>query len=131
MMVGDAFGFLDPVFSSGVLLAMASAEMGAEVADSWLRDPRAGRARARRMEKRLGTSMDELSWLIRRINDPVMRAMFLRPRNMLRMRDGLISVLAGHFLYERPGFGLPLAAFKATYYLMSGARRLGLRNVTP
>ena len=131
MMVGDAFGFLDPVFSSGVLLAMASAEMGADVADLWLRDPRAGRARARRMEKRLGASMDELSWLIRRINDPVMRAMFLRPRNMLRMRDGLISVLAGHFLYERPGFGLPLAAFKAMYYLMSGARRLGLRNVTP
>ena len=131
MMIGDAFGFLDPVFSSGVLLAMASAEMGAEVADTWLRDQHAGRARARQAQKRVSDSMNELSWLIRRINDPVMRAMFLRPRNMLRMRDGLISVLAGHFLYERPGFGLPLMAFKATYYLMSGARRLGVRNVTP
>ncbi|MDE2007043.1 MAG: tryptophan 7-halogenase [Rhodospirillales bacterium] len=130
MLIGDAFGFLDPVFSSGVLLAMASAEMGAEVADAWLDDPRAGRARARRAEKRLRASMDELAWLIGRINDPVMRAMFLRPRNTLRMRDGLISVLAGHFLYERPGYGLPLKAFKATYYLMAGARRLGLRGVT-
>src|SRR5687767_10636958 len=27
MMVGDAFAFIDPVFSSGVMLAMASAEL--------------------------------------------------------------------------------------------------------
>ena len=59
--------------------------------------------------------MDELSWLIRRINDPALRGMFLAPRNLFHMRDGLVSVLAGHFLYERPGFGLPLAAFKAVY----------------
>jgi hypothetical protein len=42
------------------------------------------------------------------------------------MRDGLISVLAGHFLYERPGWGVPLMMFKATYYVMSWAWRLGL-----
>ncbi len=130
MTLGDAFGFLDPVFSSGVLLAMASAEMGAAVADTWLTNPVAGRALARRTERRIRHSMDELSWLIQRINDPVMRAMFLRPLNTFRMRDGLISVLAGHFLYERPGWGLPLAAFKATYYVMAGASRLGLRGVT-
>lgn len=129
MLIGDAFGFLDPVFSSGVLLAMASAEMGAAVADAWLRDPEAGRALARATERRLRRSMNELSWLIRRINHPVMRAMFLRPRNPLRMRDGLISVLAGHFLYERPGFGVPLMLFKATYYLMSWAWRLGMPGV--
>ncbi len=126
MLIGDAFGFLDPVFSSGVLLAMASAEMGAAVADAWLDDPAAGRALARRSERRLRRSMDELSWLIRRINDPVLRHMFLHPTNRFRMRDGLVSVLAGHFLYERPGYGLPLAAFKAAFYLLSGARRMGL-----
>ena len=130
MTLGDAFGFLDPVFSSGVLLAMASAEMGAAVADTWLTNPVAWRALARRTERRIRHSLDELSWLIQRINDPVMRAMFLRPLNTFRMRDGLISVLAGHFLYERPGWGLPLAAFKATYYVMAGASRLGLRGVT-
>jgi len=127
MLIGDAFGFLDPVFSSGVLLAMASAEMGAAVADAWLDDPASGRALAQRSERRLRRSMDELSWLIRRINDPVLRQMFLHPTNRFRMRDGLVSVLAGHFLYERPGYGLPLAAFKAAFYLLSGARRMGLR----
>ncbi|MGH7042301.1 MAG: NAD(P)/FAD-dependent oxidoreductase [Acetobacteraceae bacterium] len=127
MLLGDAFGFLDPVFSSGVLLAMASAELGADVADAWLDDPARGRVLARRAERRLHRAMNELSWLIRRINEPTLQGMFLAPRNLFHMRDGLVSVLAGHFLYERPGFGLPLAAFKATYYLLAGAERLGLR----
>ena len=39
IMLGDAFAFVDPVFSSGVLLAMNSAFLGAEVVDTWLRDP--------------------------------------------------------------------------------------------
>ena len=131
MLLGDAFGFLDPVFSSGVLLAMASAELGADVADAWLDAPARGRVLARRAERRVRRAMDELSWLIARINDPVLRGMFLAPRNLFRMRDGLVSVLAGHFLYERPGFGLPLAAFKAAYYLAAGAARMGLRPTRP
>ncbi|HVC62312.1 MAG TPA: FAD-dependent oxidoreductase [Acetobacteraceae bacterium] len=131
MLLGDAFGFLDPVFSSGVLLAMASAELGADVADAWLDDPARGRMLARRAERRLHRAMDELSWLIRRINDPALRGMFLAPSNLFRMRDGLVSVLAGHFLYERPGFGLPLAAFKAMYYVIAGVTRVGLRPARP
>ena len=41
-MIGDAFAFIDPVFSSGVLLAMTAGEIGAEVAIRWLEDPKAG-----------------------------------------------------------------------------------------
>jgi len=40
--------------------------------------------------------MDALSWLIYRINTPELRAMFMGPRNDFRMRDGLVSVLAGN-----------------------------------
>jgi flavin-dependent dehydrogenase len=127
MLIGDAFGFLDPVFSSGVLLAMGSAELAADAADAWLRDPWSGRKLARQAERRLRRAMDDLSWLIQRINEPALRRMFLAPRNLFRMRDGLVSVLAGHILYERPGFGLPLAAFKGAYYLTAGAERLGVR----
>lgn len=36
LLVGDAFAFLDPVFSSGVLLALKSGEMGADAADAAL-----------------------------------------------------------------------------------------------
>ncbi len=126
LMIGDAFGFIDPVFSSGVLLAMSAGELGAEVASAWLADPAAGRALARRMERRTAARMDRLSWLIYRINDPVMRAMLLSPGNRMRMRDGVVSVLAGN-LDPRREFQVPLLAFKGTYYLLRLLCALGYR----
>ena len=39
LMLGDAFAFVDPIFSSGVLLAMKSAFFGADAVDACLRDP--------------------------------------------------------------------------------------------
>jgi len=39
LMVGDAWAFVDPVFSSGVYLAMNSATLGADVVDAVLKDP--------------------------------------------------------------------------------------------
>lgn len=130
MLIGDAFGFIDPVFSSGVLLAMTAGELGADVACAWLADARAGRAAARRAEARMRTSMDAISWLIGRINDPVLREMFLSPRNTLRMRDGVSTLLAGHF---DAGWRtrVPILALKGTFHALSLARRLGLRDVAP
>src|SRR5246127_5924149 len=40
VLVGDAFAFLDPVFSSGVYLAMSGAEQAVSVVDTALREPR-------------------------------------------------------------------------------------------
>ena len=96
MMIGDAFAFVDPVFSSGVMLAMTAGELGADVANTWLDDPAAGRKLARQSERQLCRTMDRLSWLIYRINSPVLRGMLMAPRNCFRMRDGLVSVLAGN-----------------------------------
>lgn len=126
MMIGDAYAFLDPVFSSGVLLAMTSGEMGADVACAWLQDPARGRARARRAERELCHAMDRIAWLIRRINDPALRALFMTPRNTLRMRDGLVSLLAGNL---RGGWrtALPVAAFKTVYATTSLLMHFGLR----
>jgi flavin-dependent dehydrogenase len=39
VMIGDAFAFLDPVFSSGVFLALKSAEMAADATDAALSTP--------------------------------------------------------------------------------------------
>src|ERR1019366_9293213 len=47
LMLGDAYAFIDPVFSSGVLLAMKSAFAGADVVETPLDRPRRS-ARARR-----------------------------------------------------------------------------------
>jgi flavin-dependent dehydrogenase len=51
ILVGDAWAFVDPVFSSGVLLGMNSAFLGADVVDTWLRDPAKAPAALRRFEK--------------------------------------------------------------------------------
>ena len=126
MMIGDAFGFVDPVFSSGVLLAMTSGELGAEVASTWIDDPARGRQLAQQSERTMRQAMDRISWLIHRINKPVLRAMFMSPSNKLRMRDGLVSLLTGN-LRGDPKLYIPVSAFKATYYLLSALTKFGLR----
>jgi len=125
LMIGDAFAFIDPVFSSGVLLAMTAAERGADVADAWLDDPKKGRAEAKRMERDLRYAMGRIAWLIYRINNPVLRMLFMAPRNTLRMRDGLVSLLAGN-LRGSWNTVMPVLAFKSVYHVVSLAVRLGL-----
>ena len=131
MMIGDAFAFIDPVFSSGVLLAMTAGERGAAIASRWIDDPAQGRRMARTFEREMRLGMGRISWLIYRINKPVLREMFMSPSNKLRMRDGLISLLTGN-LRADPALRLPVLAFKATYYTLSLLSRLGVRwNAAP
>jgi flavin-dependent dehydrogenase len=125
LMVGDAFAFLDPVFSSGVCLAMASAELAADAVHVWLDDPKRAAPLLRRFERKVRGAVGALSWLIYRINDPVMRDMFMAPSNRFRMREGLVSMLAGD-VHRNPYFRLPVLAFKGCYYLLHGMRRLGI-----
>lgn len=126
LMIGDAFAFMDPIFSSGVLIAMTAGEMGAEVAATWLEDPQRGRRSAQAMERRMRRFMGRLNWLIYRINTPVLRDMFMSPRNRFGMRDGLISLLAGNFDADR-AMQLPVLAFKLSFYLLSLAYWAGFR----
>lgn len=125
MLIGDAFGFVDPVFSSGVLLAMTGGTLGADVAHAWLDDAAEGRRLARRAEQQLRRSMDRLGWLIYRINNPVIRQMLMTPNNVFRMRDGVVSLLAGNF-DGRASLRVPLLLFKGVYHLASLGARLGL-----
>ena len=126
LMVGDAFAFIDPVFSSGVCLAMASGELAADAVHTWLDDRRAAAPALRRFQKKVRGAIGSLSWLIYRINDPVMRDMFMAPSNRFRMREGLVSMLAGD-VHRRPHLRVPVLAFKACYYGLHLARRFGWR----
>lgn len=101
LLVGDAFGFLDPVFSSGVLLAMSGAEHAADVVDTALRQPRREAALQRRLERRLRTAMQRFSFFIYRFNNPVMARLFRQPRNVCRVEQGVISMLAGDVFDNR------------------------------
>lgn len=125
LLIGDAFAFLDPVFSSGVLLAMTAGEMGADVAEAWLDSPARGRAMAMRMERDIRGAMQRLAWLVYRINTPALRFLFMQPSNRFRMRDGLVSLLAGNLRGSWSQVG-PVLAFKSAYYIASTFARAGL-----
>jgi flavin-dependent dehydrogenase len=127
LMVGDAYAFIDPVFSSGVLLAMASAEMGAEGADAWLDDPARAEPLLRTFERKVDRAIRTFAWLIFRFHTPVMRDMFMEPRNRFRMREGLIGLLAGN-VHANVNREFPVLAFKASYYLLNLLYRLGYRH---
>jgi hypothetical protein len=47
-----------------------------------------------------------------------MRELFLGPRNVLRMREALLSLLAGD-IFGRTPIWASLRAFKALYYILS------------
>jgi flavin-dependent dehydrogenase len=126
ILVGDAFAFIDPVFSSGVHLAMTSAALGADAVDAWLDDPRRAEPLLRAFETSVRRSLTAFSWLIYRINTPVLRDMFMEPHNRFRMRDGLVSLLAGN-TQGGPDRLLPVLAFKGAYYALNLAYRFGFR----
>src|SRR5579859_4154340 len=52
VLIGDAFAFLDPVFSSGVYLAMSGAEQAVDAVDAALREPSREGSLLRKLEKR-------------------------------------------------------------------------------
>jgi flavin-dependent dehydrogenase len=114
VMVGDAFAFLDPVFSSGVYLAMSGAEQAAEVVDAALREPAREKALLRRLERRQRAGMARFSFFIYRFNGPVMTQMFGDPRNTWQVQQGVISMLAGD-LFDTPKVLRRLALFKFIY----------------
>ena len=118
LMVGDAYAFVDPVFSSGVYLAMRSAFLGADVVEASLRQPAAAARAKRRFEKSVRHGLRHFSWFIYRMTRPAMRTLFMAPRNYLRMQEAVLSLLAGD-LYGGTPIYRSLFAFKILYYATS------------
>jgi flavin-dependent dehydrogenase len=116
MLIGDAFAFVDPVFSSGVYLAMSGAEQAAQAIEVALREPAAERELLRRLEKRYRNGIRRFSFFIYRFNDPVMEQLFRRPSNRLQIEQGIISMLAGD-LFDSPQVLRRLRLFKLVYAL--------------
>ena len=78
VLVGDAFAFLDPVFSSGVYLAMSGAEQAVAVVDRRCASRQRRRAAAQ-LERRQRAGMKRFSFFIYRFNTPVMSGLFAQP----------------------------------------------------
>jgi flavin-dependent dehydrogenase len=114
VMIGDAFAFLDPVFSSGVYLAMSGAEQAVTVIDTALREPWREAYLLRKLERRQRAGMRRFAFFIYRFNSPIMGRIFRQPRNIWQIEQGVISMLAGD-LFDSPKVLRRLRAFRFVY----------------
>ncbi|MHB1198184.1 MAG: NAD(P)/FAD-dependent oxidoreductase [Polaromonas sp.] len=118
LLIGDAFSFIDPVFSSGVMLAMQGGFVGAETVDSCLRQPRQAARALKEFDRAMRIGPRVFSWFIYRVTNPAIRDMFMEPRNILRTKEAVLSVLAGD-VFGKTRTRVPLLVFKGIYYAAS------------
>lgn len=98
LLAGDAAAFIDPVFSSGVLLAMTS---GAEAADTLhaALDEGPGTTRSRRQFRRydrlLGKHVRAYRQIVERFYQPGFMDIFIQSETKFDLREAVITLLAG------------------------------------
>ena len=115
LMIGDAYAFIDPVFSSGVYLAMYSAERGTRVAEAALTGNRGNYRKAcKQYQQEIQKGISTFSWFIYRFTSPVMVNLMRNPRNTFRVAQAVVSMLAGDAFSNRSVRRL-LIVFKAIY----------------
>ena len=116
---GDAAGFLDPIFSTGVYMAMKSAGLVADGIESWLRqsDMRPLRAYERSFQKAVGRYLRFVAQFYTR---PFLE-LFLHPHPRFGLIKAIVRVLAGD-VWGTPGGRFKLGIFFA---LVALQRRFG------
>jgi flavin-dependent dehydrogenase len=116
IMVGDATAFLDPIFSSGVHLALHSAKEAASLVHNVLTSSKLEKTLQRRYTRSHRAALRRVSWFITRFNTPVMRRLFSNPRNNWRIEEAMIAMLAGD-LHRDGGVGWRLRLLKVIYVI--------------
>lgn len=115
IMLGDAFAFIDPVFSSGVYFAMMSAFLGTDVVRAALKAPEQCEAAAAKFDRSVRSALDTFSWYIYRMTRPALRDLFMGPRNILRVEEAMMSLLAGD-VFRPSQVRARLLIFKGLFY---------------
>lgn len=93
--VGDAAGFLDPVFSSGVYVAMYSGRLAARAIIASLAAGDDGRRRFLRYEKALFRAMDLYWQMVDGFYTRSFMEVFMEPRDKFQLPDAIVAILAG------------------------------------
>jgi flavin-dependent dehydrogenase len=125
LLIGDAYAFVDPVFSTGVFLAMNSAFRAADVVDTVLREPGQTERVLSRFDADVQRGINRFSWFIYRMNQPAMRDLFMNPRNILRLQEAVLAMLSGDVFDPSPVHAR-LAIFKAIYYVKAFFQHSGV-----
>jgi FADH2-dependent halogenase len=93
--VGDAAGFMDPIFSAGVYLAMYSGKLGANVVLESLETNDDGAKRLRRYEKKVFRAMRYYWTLVESFYTTPFMELFMEPRHKHRIPEAVLAILAG------------------------------------
>lgn len=93
--VGDAAGFMDPIFSAGVFLAMFSGKLAAQAVDESLRAGDDGARRLAAYEKRVHRAMAFYWEMVESYYTTPFMEVFLEPRERFSLASAVNAVLAG------------------------------------
>ena len=93
--VGDAAGFMDPIFSAGVYLAMSSGKLAAEAVSQSITAGDDGVRRFRSYEKRVRTAMEFYWRMVEGYYTTPFMELFMEPRDKFSMPAAITAVLAG------------------------------------
>lgn len=108
VMIGDARAFLDPIYSSGLYLALGSAELAAQCIDDALRAGDVCAARLGRFEPALWKGVDVVRRLIHAFYDPNFSFAKFAER-FPEHRAALIDCLVGDVIKDMSAFTAALA----------------------
>jgi len=103
--VGDAAAFLDPIFSTGVLLAMQSGLDAAEAIDTGLRREDVSARRFARYERLVRNRYHHFRRFAVGFYDPHFRDLWFRRSTRWGLYEAVLSVLAGNW---RPSLAIRL-----------------------
>jgi len=96
LLAGDAAGFIDPIFSSGVFLAVFSGERSADVLNEVLDHPRKAKRLFASYERAVNRAMDIYLRFVNAWYTKEFIEVFLAPRNVLGLAPAVNAVLGGN-----------------------------------
>ena len=100
--VGDAIAFVDPIFSSGVFIAMRSAELAAEAIRAAFADGRFGARRFAAYERKVWRGVRPFFKFIHKYYEPSFLELFLQPRERFGIVRAVLNVLSGGAFIHMP-----------------------------
>jgi flavin-dependent dehydrogenase len=95
LLVGDAAAFIDPVFSTGVLLAMSSGEMAASILDVSLKGGEIPAALQADYVRRVTRHVAGYRRMVDTFYSPAFAQLCFFPARRLRIPGGVLNLLAG------------------------------------
>ncbi len=96
MLAGDSAGFIDPVFSSGVFLAVLAGEQAADALHAVLDDPSKRRRLFARYDRSVNRAMDVYLRFVNAWYSKEFIEVFLHPQNLFQIPPAVNAVLGGN-----------------------------------